>query len=113
MSETKDTHGRDRAVGRYRYQLVPWPVDAIQWTGENRDDIKAFLDYLDDPGVHFTADEESGERFDNYNMVLFYAWGDDQEVDPGQWIVVHIGVEDSGEVMQDEEFRLNYEAVSS
>lgn len=71
-----------------RYELRPKGVSAIKWTGENRAEVDFFLRgiLMPNEGPYFSADEESGEKYDDYNTVQFY-YGDDIEVDPGHWIV--------------------------
>ena len=90
------------------YQRPPLKVRAVRWTGDNRGQIEDFLRPVDEAydgiGLRFTADEESGERYDDYNMVLFSAWGDDQEADPGFWLVVDPDDPKNGQVMTDAGF---------
>jgi hypothetical protein len=88
------------------YTHRPWPVAAIQWTGSNFADIEQFVrDNIGDPDDIGLRNED-----DEYNMVQFYAWNDDQEVDPGRWIVVYLGLDEpAGEIMHPDEFRAGYE----
>ena len=76
-----------------KYKMKVTEVDAVLWTGTNRDEVRAFMapfllkyENGQDLGPYFSADEESGEKYDDYNTVQFY-WGDDIEVYPGCWIV--------------------------
>jgi hypothetical protein len=89
------------------YTHRPWRVAAIQWTGDNLDQVKEFL------RGNVGAEDETGVRTDPEDtgrVLQFYGWGDDQEVDPGRWIVVHLGtVEPSGEVMYPDDFFGGYE----
>lgn len=87
------------------YVHKPWKVAAILWTGENFAEVERFardwIGDLDDIGLRNERDE--------YNMVQFYAWGDDQDVDPGRWIVVHRDSEDAGEIMYPDDFQASYQ----
>lgn len=87
-------------------------VSAVQWTGNNlsemKDLLKNFVCYNSHDGYEVYVEEIEpfyttymGKR-PGYSMLKFYAWGDDQEVDPGQWVVVYSDGE--GEIMEDEEF---------
>lgn len=90
-------------------------VWAVQWTGSNRFEVQAHIARMGDPeeiGPYFSADEESGEPYDNYNTVQFYAWNDDQEVDPTNWIVFFYENGDDGKVMTDKAFRAKYREAS-
>ncbi len=82
-------------------------VSAAQWDGNNLDEMKDLLkdivEYNPWDGVEVYSDEvESYFGRDSYSMLKFEAWGDDQEVDPGQWVVVYSDGE--GEVMDNEDF---------
>ena len=89
------------------YTHRPWKVAAILWAGTNFPDVEQFL--TANVGENCEPRNESGE----YNTVQFYAWGDDQEVDPGRWIVVHLGSNGArGEVMYPDDFRAAYEVQS-
>ena len=88
------------------YAHRPWRVAAIEWTGGNFADVERFL--VDNLG------EDCGPRNEpdnGYNIVRFEAWGDDQEVDPGRVIVVHLDVENEGEIMYPDDFRTAYESA--
>jgi hypothetical protein len=81
-----------------RFRRRPQPVDAIQWTGVNRDEIMRFMgDFfaLDQIRLRFTRDEDPTNpdvdpRRDPGNMVLFDLYDDEgrEYVQPCQWIVV-------------------------
>jgi hypothetical protein len=88
----------------------PWKVAAIQWTGDNFADVEQFArDWIGDPDeIGLRNDGEDNED----NVVQFYAWNDDQEVDPERWIVVHQGAEHGGEIMHPDEFRMAYDAAT-
>ncbi len=92
------------------YTSKPVRVAAIEWTGANFAEVEAFavehIGALDEIGLRNEPDED-------YNMVQFYAWGDDQEVDPGRVIVVFIDDEDAGEIMSSREFAETYEAEAA
>jgi hypothetical protein len=92
------------------YVHKPWKVAAIQWTGDNFAAVEQFardwLGDLDEIGLR-------NDRDDDFNMVQFYAWNDDQEVDPGYWIVVDREAEDRGKIMHADDFRIAYEAEVS
>jgi hypothetical protein len=100
------------------YTHRPWRVAAIEWTGSNFAEVEQFArDYLgefDDIGLRNEPDAYT--RPDGttvtFNMVQFYAWNDDQEVDPGQVIVVPLDAGDDarGEIMSADEFRIAYQA---
>lgn len=93
------------------YLHKPWRVHAIQWTGTNRDEIRAFFAehpeaLPGDCGPYFSRDDYPS---DPYNELKFYAWGDDQEVDPGWWVVLHYEAsEPHGELMSDDAFTEAY-----
>ncbi len=92
------------------YTHRPWQVAAIRWTGDNFPDVEQFArDYLGDPDDIGLRNEP-----DEYNMVQFDAWNDDQEVDPGRWIVVDLGNPDNptGQIMWDDEFHAAYEEAA-
>jgi hypothetical protein len=87
-------------------------VEAKQWTGHNLDAMKELLKDVvdsndwDGPEVYSDYIEpyffpRSGISGGGYNFLKFYA-GDDIEVDPGMWVIVH----EDGEVelMEDEQF---------
>ncbi len=87
-------------------------VKAVQWSGENLKEMKDLLtgivycdDFTGEPQVYSSRIEPylfaSGSS-EGYNIVQFYAWGDDQEVDPGLWVVVYEDLD--GEIMDDEQF---------
>lgn len=69
------------------YQLKRYPTIAKQWTGDNRAEITAwFATWLDeDMGPYFSRDEDPEDRYDT---IKFYSGDDDEEADPGAWIVV-------------------------
>ncbi len=87
-------------------------VRAVQWTGENIEEMKWLLkgiiedDFDGEPCVYRQYIEpiylaalgyQAG-----YYLLQFEAWGDDQEVDPGIWVVVYSDGE--GELMDNEQF---------
>lgn len=88
------------------YTHKPWRVAAITWTGDNFAEVERFardwIGDLDDIGLRNERDE--------YNMVQFYAWNDDQEVDPGMVIVVDLELEDSGQIVDADAFRIAYQS---
>jgi hypothetical protein len=100
------------------YTHRPWQVAAIEWTGDNFAEVEQFAhDYLGGPdeiGLRNEPDEYT--RLDGtvvrFNTLQFYAWGDDQEVDPGKVIVVPLNAGDDiyGELMTADDFRIAYEA---
>ncbi len=73
-------------------------VDAIQWTGDNRDQVTEFMNCfydLDAIKLRFTRDEDPARpgtdpREDPGNMVLFDLYDNEgrEYVEPSQWIVV-------------------------
>lgn len=82
-------------------------VEAGQWTGDNLDEMKALLaPYVESnewDGVEVystTVEPFFGESA--YEVLQFEAWGDDQEVDPGQWVVIYEDGE--GEIMDTDQF---------
>lgn len=87
-------------------------VTAVQWDGSNLDEIKELLKDVvesnpwDGPEVYIDEVEPFYTTYmgrnPGYNMLKFEAWGDDQEVDPGQWVVVYS--DDGGEIMDNEQF---------
>ena len=86
----------------------PWKVAAIQWTGDNFVEVKQFIyDWIGDQD----ATGPRADPDDEFRTLQFYAWGDDQEVDPHRWIVVHQGLDD-GEIMYTDQFQAAYEPGS-
>lgn len=67
------------------YRLIPYAVHAVRWTGDNYAEVRQFL--LDN-GIEDDCIGWDG-AMDEHRVFQFYAWDDDQEVDPGRWIVVH------------------------
>jgi len=83
-------------------------VRAAQWDGENLEQMKELLQDVVDSnpweGLEVCSEYiEAMFGYGGYNMLKFYAWGDDQEVDPGQWVVVYD--DNDGEILTDEEFK--------
>ncbi|MGK5677545.1 hypothetical protein [Actinoplanes sp. URMC 104] len=78
----------------------PWRIAAIQWTGHNFDEVEQFVrDYIgpdDETGVRNEPDEGWPREKFAYNTVQFTVYGggstDDLDIDPGQWIVVHLDI---------------------
>lgn len=93
-------------------------VAAIEWTGDNFPEVSAFLvEHLGEecgPRSSRAEDVEAGIVSD-YNMVQFEAWGDDQEVDPGHWIVVFPARDEAGDgaIFTVEEFEMDYEPAGA
>lgn len=61
--------------------------------------------------VRFTADEESGEQYDDYNMVKLW-WCGGPEVSPDNWLVWFwdpIDLDWSFEILTDQEFHALYD----
>jgi|SRR6188768_2272872 len=92
-------------------------VQAAQWTGSNFPEMKDLLKDVvelnewDGPEIYVEEIEpyflfSQGLR-EGYNILKFYASGDDMEVDPGLWVVVY----EDGEVelMEDEQFLKMFE----
>jgi hypothetical protein len=108
----------DGGGGVTTYTHRPWRVAAIEWTGDNFADVEQFVrDYIGDPneiGLRNEPDEyvRRDGAIVTFNMIRFYAWGDDQEVDPGKVIVVPLDAGDDarGELMSADDFRIAYEA---
>jgi hypothetical protein len=88
-------------------------VEACQWDGVNLDEMKRLLapyvgsNQWDGPEVYSSEIEDYFQPGKTYNMLQFYAWGDDQEVDPGQWVVIYSDGDGAGdgEVMTDGDFK--------
>lgn len=90
-----------------RYDFSSRSAFAVRWTGENKDEVKAFFArhvdlFGEDCGPYFSRDDEPKDK---YNTVQFEAWGDDQEVDPGKWIVAFPEAPGYGEIVSDEVFQ--------
>jgi hypothetical protein len=65
-------------------------IQAVQWRGDNRDEVIRFFKGIgQDPneGPWFSADEETGKPYDNYNIVKAGGCGS-LEVSPDWWIVL-------------------------
>lgn len=95
------------------YRRIAYRADAIQWTGDNYADVRQFLldNGIDDDCICADAD------WDEFRVFQFYAWNDDQEVDPGRWIVIDTDSripEDNrvGQIWTDDEFRCDFEPAS-
>lgn len=93
------------------YEHKPWRVAAKQWTGTNFAEVRQFvIDWIG-------PEDETGPRHpdDDPTLFQFYAWGDDQEVDPNWWIVVPVGGDGliPGELMWPDDFRAAYEPVGA
>lgn len=90
-------------------QHQAWPVVAVQWTGDNVEAVKElFARHMpDDCAPYFSANADVDDW--GHSIVQFEAWGDDQEVDPGMWIVVRLGLEDEGYVMRDYDYKRQYD----
>jgi hypothetical protein len=94
-------------MSKFDYEYVR-TVRAAQWLGDNLEEMKELLkdsvysNEFDGPEV-YTEDIEAMFGYGGYTMLKFYAWEDDQEVDPGQWVVVYDDGE-YGEILQDGEF---------
>lgn len=92
-----------------RYVHKTWRVRAIQFTGSNFSDVRDFLiKYL---GEECNPRNDFDIRSPDYmpNMVQFYAWNDDREVDPGMWIVIHRSNNSrEGEILCSSEFEDAY-----
>lgn len=89
-------------TSHYLYERKPRRVWAIQWTGRNWPAVQQFLADI--------VGEDCGPRLedDGDNVVQFYAWGDDQEVDVGRWIVAYPPEGRDGEILTEREFRGTY-----
>jgi len=92
--------------------LAKQTVQAAQWTGHNLSEMKDLLEdvlshnpwdglelYVEEIEPYFLFSQGLRE---GYNVLKFYASGDDMEVDPGIWVVVYSDGEI--ELMEDEQF---------
>ena len=115
-----------------KYRLKVTEVDAVFWDGVNREPVYEALEnalrfailkeieYAERDGgtspahvsdwrelVRFTADEESGEQYDNYNLLrLWHVGCGGPEVSPGDWLAwvwddllgdfMFVGMDDAG-----------------
>lgn len=103
------------------YLRRPQLVRAIQWTGDNHVEVHAFVDqFIPETGGYVAAFDDPDFQpydWDDGLTYQFCAWGDDQEADPGSWIVVYQGFTDEwdheGTIMSDSEFQATYERVST
>ena len=97
-------------------------VRAAKWTGNNLDEMKELLkdvvdsNEFDGPEVYSDYVEAMfirslGENIGGYNMLIFYAWGRDNEVDPDPWVVVYDNGED-GQIMNDTIFNNTFKKKS-
>jgi hypothetical protein len=99
------------------YQRKHSIINAIQWTGSNRTDIENFfgdLDYdLGVIGLRFSTDDDRYDADDNPNIIQFDLWGDDQEVETEQWIVITgLIPDDDGQIMWNSEFQTIFEPAA-
>lgn len=111
---------KEKEVHMARYQRDNQSVYAVQWTGDNKDEIERFFDDLgvgaSGVDLRFSSEDDRYEEGDDHgNVVQFYSGvidadgGADIEVDPGKWIVVN---EAENEVsVWDEDFADNHVAV--
>lgn len=87
-------------------------VKAVQWNQKNFDDVVELLtgivesDDVGKPLVYAQCIEDTFPHYYTYYIIQFYAWGNDQEAGPGEWIVVYD--DGDGEVMSDEDFTKQY-----
>ena len=97
-------------------------VNAVQWNQINLDDLKELLSDIVESnewdGVQVYAEymedfflKSLNKTIGGYYTAKFYAWGDDQEVDPGMWVVVYD--DGDGEIMSDPDFTKRYEKVNN
>ncbi len=102
------------------FDYVPnYRVKAAQWKGNNLEEMQELLRgivYCDDfsgkPQVYVSYIEPYFLRTGTgggYNILQFYA-GDDFEVDPGLWVVVHEDFEI--EILEDAEFTKLYKRAN-
>lgn len=99
------------------YRRKAHRVAAIEWTGTNFPEVETFLkEWIGGDCVARNEpdrEEINGKVYES-NIVQFEAWGDDQEVDPGYWIVVYPDDPDGdGEIMLGEQFEIDFEAANS
>lgn len=86
-------------------------VQAAQWTGSNLQEMRELLEGSVENTEYVYADKiEAMFGYPEYNMLKFEAWGDDQEVDPGNYVVVYDKGSD-GEIMSEAEFISMYGKV--
>lgn len=90
------------------YTRKTWHVAAIKWKGDNFSMVMSFLiNHIGSDCAPYTSYDE----FTGMNMLQFYAWDNDHDVSPGDWIVVRLGSHgEEGEVMSDDDFTKEYEA---
>lgn len=104
-----------------KYTMKDPTVDAVFWDGKNRESVYEFFRPFLEPQygaqwreyIQFSADEESGVKYDDYNMVKWEGCGG-PEVDPGRWIVSTVDPE-SGDreytTWRDTEFQASMKPV--
>lgn len=98
------------SAGEFEYEMINPKIQAVRWDGINREPIIRFVKEVlgeDEDFIRFTADEETGEKYDNYNMVKFFDGCDGLTADPGQWITYREGSDECGN-MYVEEFQAEF-----
>lgn len=77
------------------YTHKPWRIAAVFWNGRNFPEVQQFFrDYVGpdkETGIWNEPDEGWPTEKYAYNIVQFY-YGDDIEVDPQTWIIVHLDI---------------------
>lgn len=71
-------------------------VAAVRWLGDNLDEVSTFLERYTGMEPEYLGVRDTKDSFvlrgqtRTYHVLQFYAWGDDQEVDLGRWIVIEL-----------------------
>jgi hypothetical protein len=97
------------------YTHRPLRVAAIEWTGDNFPDVEAFLTGRlteSNPRNEPESVPDMPGRTIEYNTVQFDAWGDDQEVDPGSFIVIYLDSDPDdreGDIVDADTFHILFE----
>lgn len=88
-----------------RYRHKPQEVTAVQWRGDNRDEVQKFLEGIGAEEIMFDADRPEYHG----NFVAFVANGEDELCDERQWIVAfHPDAHEVG-VWTDDLFRRDFD----
>jgi hypothetical protein len=92
-----------------RYRVKPHEVTAIQWRGDNRDEVREFLTGIGAAEVKF--EQSVRHELSDWDGVCFDMGGDDGWVwcDRGEWVVVFRPDAHELITLPDEDFRRDFE----
>lgn len=94
------------------YRHKPHEVTAVRWRGDNRAEVEEFLAGVGAKGIRFDRDGYPDAE-DGWNGVNFMTETDRVFCDEGNWIVAYPPDAHDVDVLEDEEFRRDFEAVEA